>query len=93
MGLEEKALDLAAFDLLLGLDLMERGVGGRWRMLARTPQILIGILWIPFGIWVIIAHAGIPITALMFGSVLAVSGGVKLWRFVNSHPVLTEREA
>jgi hypothetical protein len=31
MGLEEKALDLAAFDLLLGLDLMEReleGVGG-----------------------------------------------------------------
>jgi hypothetical protein len=31
MGLEEKALDLAAFGLLLGLDLMEReleGAGG-----------------------------------------------------------------
>jgi hypothetical protein len=31
MGLEEKALDLAAFDLLLGLDLVEReleGAGG-----------------------------------------------------------------
>jgi hypothetical protein len=32
MGLEEKALDLAAFGLLLGLDLVEReleGAGGR----------------------------------------------------------------
>ena len=37
MGLEEKALDLAAFGLLLGLDLVERELGGHWRMPARTP--------------------------------------------------------
>jgi hypothetical protein len=64
--------------------------GARYR---QPYQILIGVIWIPFGIWVIIAHAGIPITVLMFGSVMVVSGGIKFCRFLNSHRVLTELEA
>jgi hypothetical protein len=60
----------------------------------RQPyQIFVGILWIPFGIRVMLAHAGIPVTALMYGSVTAVSGAIRLWRFVVTHPVLTESEA
>ena len=59
----------------------------------RQPySVLLGALWIPLGIWTAITHASITLVALTFGSTMVLAGGIKLWRFANSHPVLSERD-